>query len=60
MAKIGRPKVPKAEKKGQTLTVRLTDAERKAVDAAAKREGVPVSEWGRLAIVAAASASASA
>ena len=54
MAKMGRPKVPKSEKKGQTLTVRLTDAERKAVDVAAKREGVPVSEWGRLAIVVAA------
>lgn len=51
--KMGRPPVPKAERKGETLTLRLTAAERRAAEAAAKREGVPVSEWARRVIVAA-------
>ncbi|HEY2408175.1 MAG TPA: hypothetical protein VGI10_19345 [Polyangiaceae bacterium] len=55
MKKMGRPRVDKAEKKSETLTLRLTEAERRAADKAAKREGVPLSEWARLAIVRASS-----
>jgi hypothetical protein len=51
--KMGRPKMPKGEAKAAVLTLRLTAAERRAADAAAKRAGLPVSEWARQAIVAA-------
>jgi uncharacterized protein (DUF1778 family) len=53
MAKMGRPPKPKAEKKAETLTLRLTVAERRAVDHAAKKSGMVVSEWARATIVAA-------
>jgi len=51
--KIGRPLLPKAERKAETLTFRLTMAERKAADAAAKRRGVAISEWVRFTIASA-------
>jgi len=55
--KPGRPPKPKGEAKAAVLTLRLTDAERKAVEKAARRAALPVSEWSRLAIVAAANPS---
>ncbi len=51
--KMGRPPKPKGEARGEVLTLRLTPAERKAAEVAAKREGLPLSEWARAAIVAA-------
>lgn len=51
--KLGRPPKPKGEAKAEVLTLRLTKDERKAVEIAAKRAGLPVSEWARRAIVAA-------
>jgi predicted HicB family RNase H-like nuclease len=50
--KMGRPPKPKAERKAETLTIRLTAIERKAAAQAAKREGVALAEWARLAVVA--------
>ena len=50
---MGRPAKPKAEVKAETLTLRLTRAERKAADAAAKRAGLPLSEWARCAVTVA-------
>jgi len=50
---MGRPPKPKGEARGEVLTLRLTPAERKAAEVAAKREGLPLSEWARAAIVAA-------
>jgi len=49
--KMGRPPKPKAERKAETLTIRLTAIERKAAAQAAKREGIAVSEWARNAVV---------
>jgi hypothetical protein len=51
--KMGRPPKPKGEVKDVTLTIRLTSAERKKIEAAAKRDGVSVGEWSRAALVAA-------
>lgn len=53
--KMGRPPKPKAERKAETLTLRLTKDERRSAESAADRDGLPVSEWARRAIVAAAS-----
>lgn len=50
--KMGRPPKPKAERKAETLTIRLTAIERKAAVLAAKRAGVALSEWARLTLVA--------
>lgn len=49
--KMGRPPKPKGEVKSVTLTIRLTAAERRKIEAAAKRDGVSVGEWARRAIV---------
>lgn len=49
--KMGRPPKPKAERKAETLTIRLTTGEHRAAVTAAKRDGVALSEWARLAVV---------
>jgi predicted HicB family RNase H-like nuclease len=49
---MGRPPKPKAERKAETLTIRLTANEHKAAVQAAKREEVALSEWGHQAIIA--------
>ena len=49
--KMGRPPKPKAERKAETLTIRLTAIERKGAVQAAKREGVALAEWARLAVL---------
>ena len=49
--KMGRPPKPKAERKAETVTIRLTVIERKAATQAAKRDGVGLSEWARRAVV---------
>ena len=45
--KMGRPPKPKAERKAETLTIRLTPGEHRAAVQAAKRDGVALSEWAR-------------
>jgi len=54
---MGRPAKKKSEVKDETLTLRLTKAERKAADDAAKRAGVSVSDWARTAVNLASGAS---
>ncbi len=49
--KMGRPPKPKAERKAETLTIRLTVSERKAAAQAARRDEIPLSEWARLVIL---------
>jgi len=49
--KMGRPRKPKGEAKEETLTLRVTKAERRAAEAAAARSELPVSEWARRAII---------
>jgi hypothetical protein len=51
--KMGRPRKPKGEAKEETLTLRLTRAERRDADAAAVKAGLAISEWARRAVVAA-------
>jgi hypothetical protein len=50
----GRPKLPKGKAKGDMIGVRLLKAERRQVEAAAKRDGKRLSEWVRIALLAAA------
>ena len=51
---MGRPKLPKKLAKGSLLSVRFTAEERKALDAAAEREGLSLSQWARKTMLAAA------
>lgn len=41
----GRPKLPPGRKKGATIPVRWTDAEREAIEKASQAEGVDMSFW---------------
>lgn len=52
--KIGRPPVPKKLAKGALLSVRFSAEERKALERAAEREGLKLSEWARRALLASA------
>ena len=50
--KIGRPKLPKGEAKSEMVRARVTPSELKAIEKAAKGDGV--SEWARRALIRAA------
>ena len=52
--RMGRPPLAKKERKATHLSVRVTLDEYRGVERAAKAAGVPVSEWLRSAILAAA------
>ena len=52
--RIGRPPVPKKLAKGALLSVRFSADERRVLDRAAERTGKRLSEWARLALLAAA------
>jgi hypothetical protein len=52
-AKPGRPPVPKKLAKGSLLSVRFSESERWALEAAAEREGLRLSEWARRVLLAA-------
>jgi hypothetical protein len=54
MAKLGRPKKPKAERRGKPLRVLLTDAEREALEAGSAGRGLNVSTWARMILLEAA------
>lgn len=41
----GRPPLPKGSTKAHVLKIRITDAERRAVEAQATKEGKSLSEW---------------
>jgi hypothetical protein len=45
--KLGRPPVPKKLAKGTLLSVRFSAEERKALEGAAERGGLRLSEWAR-------------
>jgi hypothetical protein len=49
--RIGRPPVPKKLAKGTLLSVRFTADERKALERAAGRDGLRLSEWARHALI---------
>lgn len=48
----GRPPKPEGTTRGDPFTIRLSDAERAAVKAAAEAAGVPESEWARRVLAA--------
>jgi hypothetical protein len=54
MKKFGRPKVPKNKALTPGISVRLTAAERRLVDAAVRRSGLTQSQWARKALLSAA------
>jgi len=54
MAKMGRPKVPRAKRFAVALSVRLKPAEKREVAAAAKAAGESMSDWAREQLLAAA------
>lgn len=50
----GRPKTPRKIAKSALLSVRFSESERKALDAAASGRGLKLSEWAREALINAA------
>lgn len=52
--KLGRPTMPKKMAKGALLSVRFSEAERGALERAADRASMRLSEWVRRALLAAA------
>ena len=52
--KMGRPKLPRGTSRASLITLRVQPAERKRIEAAAKREGKPLSEWIRETLLAVA------
>jgi uncharacterized protein (DUF1778 family) len=52
--KMGRPKIPKADRKGKIAGVRLSPDERKTLDSAALKEGLGLSKWMRKTLLDAA------
>lgn len=57
--RIGRPPIAKKDRKATLLSVRLTEAERRIVERAAKASGVGLSEWARRSLLALASSAPS-
>jgi hypothetical protein len=53
MSKMGRPKKPKAERKGEVIPIRVSADERQAIDATAEAEGLSRSDWMRRVLIAA-------
>jgi uncharacterized protein (DUF1778 family) len=52
--KPGRPRLAASERRAEVVTLRLQPVEREAVERAAKRAGVRLSDWMRDALLAAA------
>jgi hypothetical protein len=48
----GRPKKPEAEKRTNTLRIRLAEAERERLDKAAEEKGLETSTWARSELLA--------
>ncbi len=48
---MGRPKKPPGEARGNTLRIRLTDAERAKIDAEAARHDMDPSAWARAVLL---------
>ena len=47
MTKMGRPPLPKQERKANMFRIRMTEAERAEIDLAAESEDQSSSEWAR-------------
>lgn len=54
--RLGRPPIPKRDRRGEIVLVRMTKAERSYVAYAAKLKGESISEWMRAELIAAADA----
>jgi hypothetical protein len=54
---VARPTKPKADKRDAMLWVRMNEKERKIVEDAAQRDGLPASTWARVIILRAATRS---
>ena len=52
--KLGRPKIPKSDRKGKITGVRFTPDERRTIDTAALSEGLELSKWIRKTLLEAA------
>lgn len=52
--KLGRPPVPKKEQKASLLSVRFSAQERRALEHAAERGGLKLSEWARRVLLSSA------
>jgi len=50
-SKMGRPTVAKDKAKSSLLSVRFSEAERAALEAAAEQEGLTLSQWARRALL---------
>ena len=48
MARRGRPPKPRAKKQSELVVLHLTPAEKKKLDAAAERAGLPVATFARM------------
>jgi hypothetical protein len=59
-AKMGRPKVPKAKKRGIFIVTRVSPEESQAINGAIRRSGQNQSEWARKALLSAAGSDKSA
>jgi uncharacterized protein (DUF1778 family) len=55
VARTGRPKLPAGKRKAGRIEIRVTEAERSLMEAAAERDGKTLSEWIRNAAVKAVS-----
>ena len=44
---MGRPKKPDSERKADELRIRLTEEDRRTLDAAAQKAGIETSTWAR-------------
>ena len=51
MAKLGRPKKPKGEKRGKPLRILLNPSERDAIDKAAASRSMDTSTWARIVLL---------
>lgn len=51
---MGRPKMPRSERKGKIAGVRLSPDERTMIDNAANKEGIELSKWMRKNLLQAA------
>lgn len=51
--KPGRPPVPKKQQKGSLLSVRFSETERRALEAAADNAGATLSAWARRVLLTA-------
>jgi hypothetical protein len=49
--KMGRPRKPKAEKRGKPLRILLNEAERRAIDAYASNKSLETSTWARATLL---------